>query len=118
MFLEIFFSSSGASKLYYSFWYHTRMSLPAGILGLLEFQHSPITSRQRPTCVIPEAVIQLKAPDDERKYRSKHVEQSRNNKLSYTVASCGPFCLLYHDTWRHDYHLSFVLEFPEFGESK
>jgi len=33
----------------------------------------------------------LDAPDDERKYRSKHVEQPRNNKLSYTVASCWPF---------------------------
>jgi len=31
------------------------------------------------------------APDDERKHRSKHVEQSRNNKLSYTVASCWSF---------------------------
>jgi len=30
----------------------------------------------------------LDAPDDERKFRSKHVEQPRNNKLSYTVASC------------------------------
>jgi hypothetical protein len=27
------------------------------------------------------------ASDDERKYRSKYVEQSRNNKLSYTAAS-------------------------------
>jgi hypothetical protein len=27
------------------------------------------------------------APDYERKYRSKHVEHSRNNQLSYTVAS-------------------------------
>jgi hypothetical protein len=51
-------------------------------------QHSHDTSWQRHTCVIPEAVIQLNAPDDERKYRSKHVEQPRNNKLSYTVASC------------------------------
>ena len=31
------------------------------------------------------------APDDERKYRSKHVEQPRNNKLSYTVESCWSF---------------------------
>jgi hypothetical protein len=30
----------------------------------------------------------LDAPDDERIYRSKHVEQSRNNKLSCIVASC------------------------------
>jgi hypothetical protein len=29
--------------------------------------------------------------DDERNYRSKHVEQSRNNKLSYAVASCWSF---------------------------
>jgi hypothetical protein len=31
-----FRSSSGASKLYYSFWYYTRMSLPVGIMGVLE----------------------------------------------------------------------------------
>jgi hypothetical protein len=30
----------------------------------------------------------LDAPDDEQKYSSKHVGQSRNNKLSYTVESC------------------------------
>jgi hypothetical protein len=33
----------------------------------------------------------LDAPDDERKYGSKHVEQLRNNKLSYTVASFWSF---------------------------
>ena len=33
----------------------------------------------------------LDAPDDERKYRSKHVEQPRNNKLSNTVASYWSF---------------------------
>jgi len=32
---DIFRSSSGASKLYYSFWYYTRMFLPAGIMGVL-----------------------------------------------------------------------------------
>jgi len=31
------------------------------------------------------------APDDERKYRLKHVEQPRNNKLSYVVAACWSF---------------------------
>ena len=36
------------------------------------------------------------APDDERKYRSKHVEQSRNNKLSYTVAFYWSFCKNYY----------------------
>jgi hypothetical protein len=35
-----------------------------------------------------EAVISSDAPDDERTYRSKHVEQPPNNKLSYTVAFC------------------------------
>jgi len=33
----------------------------------------------------------LDAPDDERKFCSKHVEQPKNNKLSYTVASCWTF---------------------------
>jgi len=36
----------------------------------------------------------LDAPDDEQKYRWKHVEQSRNNKLSYTVAFVGQFVKL------------------------
>ena len=31
------------------------------------------------------------ASDYERNYRSKHEEQPRNNKLSYTVASCWSF---------------------------
>ena len=38
------------------------MSLPTGIMGVLEQS--------------------LEAPDDERKYRSKHAEQPRKNKLS------------------------------------
>jgi len=33
----------------------------------------------------------LNAPDDERKYLSDHVEQPRNNELSYTVTSCWSF---------------------------
>jgi len=43
-----FRSSSGASKLYYSFWYYTHMSLSPGIMGLLEHSHD--TSRQRHLC--------------------------------------------------------------------
>jgi hypothetical protein len=39
-FERYFRSSSGASKLYYSFWYYTRMSLPAGITGVLELTAS------------------------------------------------------------------------------
>ena len=35
-FERYFRSSSGASKLCYSFWYYTRMLLPAGIMGVLE----------------------------------------------------------------------------------
>jgi len=35
-FKRYFLSSSGASKLHYRFWYYTRMSLPAGIVGVLE----------------------------------------------------------------------------------
>ena len=33
----------------------------------------------------------LGVPDNEGKYRSKHVEQPRNNKFSYTVAFCWSF---------------------------
>jgi len=42
-------------KCIYSLWYYTRELLPAGFMG------------------------ELDAPDDERKYRSKHIEQPRNN---------------------------------------
>jgi hypothetical protein len=45
----------------------------------------------------------LDAPDYERKYRSKHVEQPRNSKLSYTVASFGHFRRLYLDARNHVY---------------
>jgi hypothetical protein len=47
----------------------------------------------------------LDAFDDERKYHSKHVEQPRNNKLSYTVATFRHFCKLYHDARNHEYKL-------------
>jgi len=39
-FEQYFHTSSGASKLYYSLWYYTRMSLPAGIIGVLELHYS------------------------------------------------------------------------------
>jgi len=35
-FEQYFRSSLGVSQLYYCFWYYTRMSLPAGIMGVLE----------------------------------------------------------------------------------
>ena len=59
----------------YSLWYYTRESLPAG--------------NDTSGCK-----YSLDAPDDERKYPLKYVEQPRNNKLSYTVASCWSFCIL------------------------
>jgi hypothetical protein len=45
----------------------------------------------------------LDAPDDERIYCSKHVEQSGTNKLSYTVASSWSFYKLYHDSRNLEY---------------
>jgi hypothetical protein len=35
--------------------------------------------------------IQSSAPDDGRKHRPKHVELTRNNKLTYIAASCWLF---------------------------
>jgi hypothetical protein len=61
-FERYFRSSTGASKLYLQFWYYSRMSLPAGVVEELE----PFQARPRK--------YSLNAPDDERKYRSKHVE--------------------------------------------
>jgi hypothetical protein len=37
----------------------------------------------------------LDAPDDERKYHSKHVEQPRYNKLAYTLGDSSPLCSMY-----------------------
>jgi hypothetical protein len=42
-FERYFRSSSGASKLYYSFWYYTRTSLPAGIMGVLPWYQPAAT---------------------------------------------------------------------------
>ena len=47
--------------------------------------------RQRHTCVVPEAVIQFMCSWWWAKISLKHVQQPRNNKLSYTVASCWSF---------------------------
>ena len=70
----------------YSFWYYSRVSLPAGIEA--EPRYQPVTTNKNNT---RSCTYSLDAPDDERIYRSKHVEQSRNNKLSYTFASFWPF---------------------------
>jgi hypothetical protein len=80
----------------YSLWYYTRESLPAGFMGELQltsqFQLFHETSWQRPKEYnIRGCKYSLDASDDEKKYRSKHVQQSKNNKLSYTVASCWSF---------------------------
>ena len=68
----------------YSFWYYSHMSLPAGIEAI-QPGYQPATTHDNNT---RRCTYSLGAPDDERKYVSKHVEQSSNNKLSYTVASC------------------------------
>ena len=60
----------------YSFWYYTRMSCRPVSWEIWNWQVSSNS---------------LDAPDDERNYCSKHVEQTRNNKLSYTAASCWSF---------------------------
>ena len=52
----------------------------------------------------------LDAPYDERNYRSKHVEQPRDNELSYTVASFWSFSYIiswYTEPWiSNEYFLS------------
>ena len=42
-------------------------------------------------------ILQSSAPDDGRKHRPKHVELTRNNKLTCIVASCWFLSQLYHD---------------------
>jgi len=70
---DIFAHNQEHLNCIYSFWYYSHVSLLADVNNTRSFIYS------------------LDAPDDEQKYRSKHVEQSRNNKLSYTVASCWSF---------------------------
>jgi len=64
----------------YSFWYYLRMWLAAGLQPAATYVNNTKSCK-----------YSFDAPDGERKYRSKHVELSSNNKLSYTVASCWSF---------------------------
>jgi hypothetical protein len=50
---------------------------------------------------------ELDAPDDERKYRSKHIQQPRNNKYPTQLHLLVIF--LYLDARNHDYQVYFVL---------
>jgi len=89
-----FRSSSGASKLYLQLlvlytwvaagWFHGRVG--TDVLTVPWNQPAATHVYNTRSCK-----YSLDAPDDERKCRSKHVEQPRNNKLSYTVASFWSF---------------------------
>jgi hypothetical protein len=48
--------------------------------------------------------VQSSAPNDGRKHRQKHVELTRNNKLTYIVASCWLLSESYHDARIHERH--------------
>jgi hypothetical protein len=53
----------------------------------------------------------LNAPDDERKYRSKHVEQLGIINYPTQLHLVGYFNKLYHDARKHEYqvYLTFLL---------
>jgi len=76
----------------YSFWYYSHVSLPADIKAAnaeyIQPRYQPAMTHEINT---RSCTYSLDAPDDEQKYHSKHVEQPRNNKLSYTVVSCWSF---------------------------
>jgi len=80
----------------YSFWYYSHVLLPADIkaekfltwIVPIQPRYQPATAHENNT---RSCTYNSDAPDDERKYRSKHVQQWRNNKLSYTIASCRSF---------------------------
>jgi hypothetical protein len=74
------------------------MSLPAGIMGVLELISSTPMLPAGSDIRVEYQKLQysLDAADDERKYSSKHVEQPRNNKLSYTVAPSWSFSYIMH----------------------
>ena len=59
-------------------------------LGWVETQFQLIqdTSRQQPGWVLPDTVNKSSDPGDGRKNRPKHVELTKNNKLTSIVASC------------------------------
>jgi len=63
----------------YSFWYYSRVSLPAVV---------PATTHVNNT---RSCKYSLDAPGDERNYHSRHVQQSRNNKLYCTEHVVGHF---------------------------
>jgi hypothetical protein len=68
----------------YSFWYYSNVSLPADIKAAnaeyIQLRYQPAMTHENNT---RSCTYSLDAPDDERKYHSKHVEQSRNNKLLF-----------------------------------
>ena len=92
---DIFARNQKHQNCIYSFWYYTRMLLPVGIIGELELAYMYCgdlgDNCLHSVCNTRSCKYRLDALDDERKYRSKHVEQPRNNKLSYTVASFWSF---------------------------
>jgi len=51
--------SSGASKLYYSFWYYTRMSLPAGIMGVLELSDIFAHHQEHLNCITSSGITHV-----------------------------------------------------------
>jgi hypothetical protein len=84
----------------YSLWYYTHELLLAGFMGefqlflklMGELKISHETGRQQLNVYNTRGCkYSLDAPYDDRKYCSQLVELPRNNKLSYTVASCWSF---------------------------
>jgi hypothetical protein len=78
----------------YSFWFYTRYVAAGryygrvGTVVLTLPWHQPAVTY---VCQTRSCKYSLDASDDERKYRSKHIQQPRNNKLSHTVVSCWSF---------------------------
>jgi hypothetical protein len=69
----------------YSFWCYSHASFSGwcrGWIVSIKRRYQPATTQENNT---RNCTYSLDASDDERKYRSKHVEQSRNIKLSYPV---------------------------------
>jgi hypothetical protein len=77
----------------YSFWYYSRVLLSAAVMELT--LSVPTQPWQQPTTThvnnTRSCICSEDAPDDERKYCSKHVEHSRNNKLSTQFHLFGHF---------------------------
>jgi hypothetical protein len=90
---RLFRPSSGAHNCIYSFKYCPPILLQTCIVDEMELIHD--TSHQQYRWTILEAVYIVCAPDDGRKSRPKHVQQTRNKQI---INRCILLVVMYNKT--------------------